>query len=108
MAKHALEAICIWDNSPLPLEWVSMIRASVVNTMSLFPSWGERLRRAENDPHFGLLNNIQVLTGDSDNPPSTVEEPIKIIVHNNITKRNIKTSSDFFLQQFISMCICIY
>lgn len=36
------------------------------------PPWGESIWRTEGDPHFWLLDHIQVLTSDSDDSASTV------------------------------------
>lgn len=60
-----------------------MIVASDIKDLPPFPPRGERLGRAEDDPHFGFLNDIQVLTRDSNISSSTVEEPMKIIVFKN-------------------------
>lgn len=84
MTESAIKAIFIWNSFFLPLQFVAMVVASGAKNMSPFPPWWERLRRTENDPHFGVLNDIQVLTRDSNNSSSTMEQPMKIIVSKKI------------------------
>lgn len=74
MTESAVQAICICNNSPLSLQLDAMIVACDIKDLSPFPSRGERLKRTENDPHFGFLNDIQVLTRDSNNSSSTMEK----------------------------------
>lgn len=89
MTESAVKAICICSNSPLSLQLDAMIVACDIKDLSPFPSRAERLRRTENDPHFRFLNDIQVLTRDSNNSSSTMKQS-KIIVSKKIIVMIIK------------------
>lgn len=79
MAEFTLRAIFLWDDPPPSLRQtpvsLSLTQASFVSLIDAPSLPGrESIRRTEGDPHFWLLDHIQVLTRNSDDSASTVEE----------------------------------
>ncbi len=79
MTECTLGAVHLWDNPPPPFQCSPLILSSAQDSISppvgaSSPPRGEGVRGAEGDPHFWLLDNIQVLTRDSDDSASTAED----------------------------------
>lgn len=77
MTERALRAVCLWDDPPPSLQWTMRILTSLQDSFippiqAPSPPRGKSVRRTEGDPHFWLLDHIQVLTRDSDDSASTV------------------------------------
>lgn len=76
MTECSLRAVCVWDDPPPSLQWplviVSSVQASFLPPIDApSPPGRESIRRTEGDPHFWLLDHIQVLTRNSDDSSST-------------------------------------
>lgn len=79
MTECTLRAVGLWDDPPQSLHWTPMIPVSGQDPFippddAPSPPRGESVRRTESDPHFGLLDHIQVLTRDSNDSASPAKE----------------------------------
>lgn len=114
MTECALGAVRLRDDPPPSLEWTPKILSSVQDSFippvraPPPPSRGKSVRRTEGDPHFWLLDHIQVLTRDSDDSASTAGEStekehlldlskktVKVCFERLESKRNLKEQLNF-------------
>lgn len=84
MAEGPVRTFHLWDDSPLSLQWGSVILLRIPGPIDPPvhappsppppPPWGEGVGRTEGDPHLWLLDHVKVLAGDSDESAATAEK----------------------------------
>lgn len=77
VAERSIGAVCFWNNPPPSPQWTPLGLSSVEVDFNLLsdapsPSRRQSIGRTEGHSHFWLLDQIQVVAVDSDDPPSAV------------------------------------